>query len=280
MQQHIRRVVQVKCHGRWLHVSICRRQAISRTTCKGEMQPGGLITGRTSCGVTSSRMIVWRSQGRMAVLCYTVTGSELTISFYAVWCVPCMHLHQEARIEALYSQTQLLAEQLAAAQISANSANTAAAATRRTASSLALQLEACTAELMSLRQTAAAAAAEAAGCAEWAQQQAHTAAAGGSCAGESVDERVRHRDERLIRWFESRTALLLANSGGAAGAAAAAAGGGSESGQAALMALTRQVRLANLSLAGQSTLHLLLLLRQDDGRDQHSLKGASVIRAG
>lgn len=147
---------------------------------------------------------------------------------------------QEARIEVLYSQLQQTTEQMTAKQVSANSANSAAAAARRTASSLALQLEAATAELDALRRAAAAAAAEAAGCSQWAQQQAHAAAAGSGCCAEAVAEAVKRRDEGLIRWFEGRIALLLQSASRGSSTAAS-----DEAAEAPLMALTRQVTLSN-----------------------------------
>jgi hypothetical protein len=146
----------------------------------------------------------------------------------------CSHHLQEMRIEALYSQLQQMSEQLTAAHVSANSANTAAGAARRTASNLALQLEAATAELDALRRAAPAAVAEAAGCSQWAQQQAHAVASGSSsCCAEAVAEAVKRRDEGLIRWFEGRMALLLQS------ASSSVSDGDA---QASLMAVTRQVR--------------------------------------
>jgi hypothetical protein len=140
------------------------------------------------------------------------------------------------RIEALYNQLQQVSEQLTAAQVSANSANAAAGAARRTASSLALQLEAATAELDALRRAASAAAADAAGCSQWAQQQAHAVASGSGCCAEAVAEAVKRRDEGLIRWFEGRMALLLQS---------ASSNASDGDAQAPLMAATRQVIIWN-----------------------------------
>lgn len=137
---------------------------------------------------------------------------------------------QERRVEALFSHNQQLSEQLTAAQVSADTANAAASNARRTANSLALQLEAATAELDTLRCTAAAAAAEASGYAEWALKQGNAIVAGSSSA-EGIAEGVKQRDQGLIKWFEGRVAMLLASCSTAGGID-----------QTQLMDLTRQVR--------------------------------------
>lgn len=138
-------------------------------------------------------------------------------------------LLQETRIEALFTENQQLLEQLAAAQSSATEAKTAGSIARRTASSLALQLEAATTELDSLRRVTAAATAEAAGYADWA-----TALRPGGQEGvgaEYVSEGVKQRDAGLFKWFESRIMTLLGSGGSVEGVQ-----------QSQLMALTRQVR--------------------------------------
>jgi hypothetical protein len=172
---------------------------------------------------------------------------------------------QDSRIEVLYKQQQHLHEHLTSARLSSSSATTAAAAARRTAASLAMQLEAVTAEKDSLRRALTAAVTEASGFAAWVE--GHTSGstwASGSAAvaapGDDKNallaaaaERVKKRDEGLLKWFESRAAMLISRHVDEHAAPTAAAcnelgqaadGGMDTSGseqQCQLMALTREL---------------------------------------
>lgn len=134
---------------------------------------------------------------------------------------------QESRIEALHSQSQQAYEQLMAAQVSVTAADAAANTARRTANSLTLQLEAALAENDSLQRIAAAAAVEAAGYADWASKQGAGLTAG---SAEAVSEGVKQRDQGLMKWFESRVAVLSTSNNSA----------GTDD-QTQMMALARQV---------------------------------------